>query len=83
MRTRSSLFGLGWVSIEERKIFIDAKEQIKNSFNKEFPDSFDDLMSLPGIGESTAGAIMSIAYNKSYPILDANVKRVLMADTQM
>ena len=34
-------------------------------------------MLLPGIGRSTAGAIMSIAYKKSYPILDANVKRVI------
>ena len=32
---------------------------------------------LPGIGESTAGAIMSIAYQIPYPILDANVKRVI------
>ena len=72
--------GLGFY--RRAKNIYRAKEQIKNSFNKEFPDSFDDLMSLPGIGESTAGAIMSIAYNKSYPILDANVKRVL-SDTQM
>ena len=34
-------------------------------------------MSLPGIGRSTAGAILSIAYKKSFPILDANVKRVI------
>jgi A/G-specific adenine glycosylase len=32
---------------------------------------------LPGIGKSTAGAILSIAYNKKYPILDGNVKRVI------
>ena len=35
------------------------------------------MILLPGIGRSTAGAIMSIAYNKPYPILDANVKRVI------
>ena len=35
------------------------------------------MISLPGIGQSTAGAIMSIAYKESYPILDANVKRVI------
>ena len=67
--------GLGFY--RRAKNIYKAKEQIKNSFNKKFPDNFNDLMSLPGIGESTAGAIMSIAYNKSYPILDANVKRVL------
>ena len=42
-----------------------------------FPDNLDDLIKLPGIGQSTAGAILSIAFKKSHPILDGNVKRVL------
>lgn len=42
-----------------------------------FPDSLDELIKLPGIGRSTAGAILSIAFQKSQPILDGNVKRVL------
>ncbi|HEY8220154.1 MAG TPA: A/G-specific adenine glycosylase [Methylobacter sp.] len=42
-----------------------------------FPDTLDELLALPGIGLSTAGAILSIAFNKSHPILDGNVKRVL------
>ena len=42
-----------------------------------FPESLDGLMALPGIGQSTAGAILSIAYHKPQPILDGNVKRVL------
>lgn len=42
-----------------------------------FPDNIDQLVKLPGIGQSTAGAILSIAFNKRYPILDGNVKRVL------
>lgn len=42
-----------------------------------FPDSLDELMALPGIGRSTAGAILSIAFNQSQPILDGNVRRVL------
>ena len=42
-----------------------------------FPDTLEGLMALPGIGRSTAGAILSIAFNKSHPILDGNVKRVL------
>ena len=54
-----------------------AKEIISNDFKNRFPKSFDDIVRLPGIGESTAGAIMSIAYKIPYPILDANVKRVL------
>ncbi len=42
-----------------------------------FPEMLDELVALPGIGLSTAGAILSIAFKKSHPILDGNVKRVL------
>lgn len=42
-----------------------------------FPDTLDELVALPGIGLSTAGAILSIAFKTSHPILDGNVKRVL------
>jgi A/G-specific adenine glycosylase len=42
-----------------------------------FPDTLSELMALSGIGQSTAGAILSIAFHKSHPILDGNVKRVL------
>lgn len=41
------------------------------------PRTLDELQSLPGIGRSTAGAILSLAYNQRAPILDGNVKRVL------
>lgn len=41
------------------------------------PDNFDELLALPGIGRSTAGAIMAQAFHQPYPILDGNVKRVL------
>ena len=44
---------------------------------KQFPDSLEGLEALPGIGRSTAGAILSIAFGKSQPILDGNVRRVL------
>jgi A/G-specific adenine glycosylase len=42
-----------------------------------FPDTLEELMALSGIGQSTAGAILSIAFHKSHAILDGNVKRVL------
>jgi A/G-specific adenine glycosylase len=42
-----------------------------------FPETLDELVALPGIGISTAGAILSIVFKKSEPILDGNVKRVL------
>lgn len=41
------------------------------------PDTYEELISLPGIGDYTAGAILSIAYQKKYPALDGNVFRVL------
>lgn len=43
----------------------------------EFPRSLDEVIALPGIGRSTAGAILSIACQQRHPILDGNVKRVL------
>ncbi len=43
----------------------------------EFPDDIDALTALPGIGRSTAGAILALARGKRHPILDGNVKRVL------
>lgn len=42
-----------------------------------FPDTLDAIMDLPGIGRSTAGAILSQAFDLRYPILDANIQRVL------
>jgi A/G-specific adenine glycosylase len=43
----------------------------------ELPRDFDALVALPGIGRSTAGAILAQAYGLRFPILDGNVKRVL------
>lgn len=42
-----------------------------------FPQTLETLSALPGIGLSTAGAILSIAFQQSAPILDGNVRRVL------
>ena len=67
--------GLGYY---RRASFIfQAKELIHAKFKGEMPDNYHDLVSLPGVGKSTAGAILSIAFNKPYPILDANVKKVI------
>lgn len=43
----------------------------------QFPETVDELMKLPGIGRYTAGAIVSIAYDKPAPILEANTLRLL------
>jgi len=46
-------------------------------FQGDFPKSYEDIISLPGIGAYTAGAITSISYNLPYSALDGNVIRVL------
>lgn len=43
----------------------------------QFPTTFDSIVALPGVGRSTAGAILALALQQPYPILDGNVKRVL------
>jgi A/G-specific adenine glycosylase len=42
-----------------------------------FPQSLEAVMALPGIGRSTAGAVLALARGERHPILDGNVKRVL------
>ena len=54
-----------------------AAQEIVSRFDGIFPSTYEDVISLPGIGKYTAGAIMSIAYNKPHSALDGNVIRVL------
>ncbi len=54
-----------------------AAQQCMQHHGGDLPADFDALMALPGIGRSTAGAILSLAFNRPWPILDGNVKRVL------
>lgn len=50
---------------------------IMNDYNGVFPIEYDDVLSLSGIGEYTAGAICSICYNAKTPAVDGNVLRVM------
>ncbi len=54
-----------------------AARMVMQDFKGKFPKDVPTLATLPGIGLSTAGAILSQAYNLRAPILDGNVKRVL------
>ena len=67
--------GLGFYR-RARNIFA-TKEIIKIHYRNRFPNQFQQIIKLPGIGKSTAGAIMSLAYLDPHPILDGNVKRVI------
>jgi A/G-specific adenine glycosylase len=54
-----------------------AAQVIVEKHGAKFPEKFDEVLALPGIGRYTAGAICSIAFNQPTPILDGNVIRVL------
>ena len=54
-----------------------AAQAIAEKHGGKFPENFEDVLALPGIGRYTAGAICSIAFNQPTPILDGNVIRVL------
>ena len=51
--------------------------RIRDQFGGEFPRTFEEVADLPGIGRSTAGAILALSRGERFPILDGNVKRVL------
>lgn len=54
-----------------------AARTLRDEFGGQFPKSREQLISLPGVGEYTAGAILSFAFHEPAPILDTNVERVL------
>ena len=67
--------GLGYYS-RARNLKKTGKIVIKN-FNGKLPDNFEELITLPGVGNYTASAILAIAFNKPYIPLDGNIERVL------
>lgn len=52
-------------------------QKIMQDYGGVFPNQLDDVLALPGIGQTTAGGILSAAFNQPTAILDGNVKRVL------
>ncbi len=54
-----------------------AASLIVTEHNGQFPRTLEAVQALPGIGRSTAGAILALSQSMRYPILDGNVKRVL------
>ena len=67
--------GLGYYS-RVRNLKKTAKIII-SKYHGKIPNNYKDLISLPGIGNYTANAILAIAFNKSYIPLDGNIERVL------
>ncbi|QTH63532.1 A/G-specific adenine glycosylase [Psychrosphaera ytuae] len=67
--------GLGYYA-RARNLHKAAK-RVRDQYAGQFPTEFDQVLDLPGIGRSTAGAVLSLGDGQHHPILDGNVKRVL------
>ncbi|MEO5647675.1 MAG: A/G-specific adenine glycosylase [Chitinophagaceae bacterium] len=67
--------GLGYYS-RCRNILHSAK-MIKEKFNGRFPENYAEIKSLKGVGDYTAAAISSFAFNAPYAVVDGNVSRLL------
>ncbi|MDO4702765.1 A/G-specific adenine glycosylase [Tannerella sp.] len=67
--------GLGYYS--RARNLHEAAKDIRQRFGGVFPSSYEEIRSLKGIGEYTAAAIASFAWNLPYPAIDGNVIRVL------
>ena len=65
--------GLGYYA-RGRNLLRAAREVVKAG---KFPDTFEEILALPGVGPSTAAAIAAFAFGRRAAILDGNVKRVL------
>ena len=71
--------GLGYYS-RARNLHKAAKVIVESSesrVERHFPQTFEEIRALPGVGDYTAGAIASFAYNLPYPAMDGNVYRVV------
>lgn len=66
--------GLGYYN--RAKNLKKAAQMIMNDYHGIFPNTYEELIKLPGIGEYTAGAISSIAFNYPMTAIDGNVMRV-------
>jgi len=67
--------GLGYYNRADN--LMKTAKLIVKQFNGEFPENFEALKILPGIGDYTAAAIASLAFGKNHPVVDGNVYRVL------
>jgi A/G-specific adenine glycosylase len=67
--------GLGYYS--RVRNLKKAAQVIMDRFGGKFPERYEDVLALPGIGEYTAGAVCSIAFDQPTPAVDGNVLRVV------
>jgi len=67
--------GLGYYS--RAKNLHKAAKIIQDQYHSIFPQEYDEILKLPGIGKYTAAAVLSIAFNQPFPVVDGNVMRVI------
>ena len=70
--------GLGYYS-RARNLHRAAK-MIVEQFQGEVPDTLDAIITLPGVGRYTAGAVLSIAFGRKIPVLDGNVGGLIQSE---
>ncbi|OGW95747.1 MAG: A/G-specific adenine glycosylase [Omnitrophica WOR_2 bacterium GWC2_45_7] len=68
--------GLGYY--QRAKNIHKSAKIVCDGYAGQLPEEAESLRRLPGFGPYTTGAVLSIAFNKRYPIIDANVRRVIM-----
>jgi A/G-specific adenine glycosylase len=73
--------GLGYY--RRAKNLHQAAKIVVTNFDGKIPQNYDDLKSLPGFGPYTTAAVLSIAFDKPYLTIDANVRRILMRLTNL
>ena len=71
----ASWAGLGYYA--RARNLLKCARTVVREFDGKFPTCYNQLIKLPGIGPYTASAILSIAFSKSYAVLDGNVERVM------
>jgi len=73
MRTITDHLELHWRS----KHFIATARYMVERYNGKFPDRYDELKRIPGVGDYIAGAIMTVCFNKPVPVVNSSIARFL------
>jgi len=65
--------GLHW----RAKHFSEAAKYVVNNYKDKFPEDYNELKKIPGVGEYVAGAISTVCFNKPAPVVDSNIARFI------
>ena len=68
--------GLGYN--RRAKFLHQCAKVVVEKYKGKFPDSYDELVKLPGIGTSTAGALLAFSFAQDTPMIDTNIRRILV-----